>query len=65
MKTVVSLVIALPLGAQAQHVTNSLGSLVDAASRQAALKAATDPLLLEAIKSLHSRVATPLVPPPA
>jgi len=51
--------------AQAQKVTNPHASIVDVAARQATLQSTTDPLLRDAIKHLHSCVATPLVPAPA
>jgi poly(beta-D-mannuronate) lyase len=58
------LIAAFALPAQAQHVTDPRASIVDVPSRQATLKSTTDPLLRAAIKSLHSCVATPLVPAP-
>jgi poly(beta-D-mannuronate) lyase len=50
--------------AQAQHVANPRASLIDVPARQSALASTTNPLLLAAIKSLHSCIATPLVPAP-
>jgi poly(beta-D-mannuronate) lyase len=57
--------LALALPAPAQRVTDPRASVVDVASRQATLQSITDPLLRAAIQSLHSCVATPLVPAPA
>jgi poly(beta-D-mannuronate) lyase len=66
MKTLGLLVasLALALTARAQHVSDPHASVVDVATRQAALRAPTDPLLRAAIKSLRSCVAMPLVPAP-
>ena len=58
-------ILAVTLSAHAQHITNPHASFLDVPARQAALESTKDPLLLEAIKSLHSCVATPLVPAPA
>jgi poly(beta-D-mannuronate) lyase len=58
-------VLAVTLSAHAQHVTAPHASLLDVPARQATLQSTKDPLLLAAIKSLRSCVATPLVPAPA
>ena len=65
MRLPVVLLLALtsPL-AQAQHL-NPHASFLDVPARQSTLAATTNPLLLAAIKSLHSCAATPLVPAPA
>jgi poly(beta-D-mannuronate) lyase len=65
MKVAAIAVLALALPAVSQHVNDPHASLVDVQSRQAALNASSDPLLLGAIKDLHSCVATPLVAAPA
>jgi poly(beta-D-mannuronate) lyase len=49
--------------ALAQHL-NPQASFLDVPARQQALASTTNPLLLAAIKSLHSCVATPTVPAP-
>jgi poly(beta-D-mannuronate) lyase len=56
-------VISSPL-LRAQHITNPHASFVDVPARQTTLQSTSDPLLLAAIKSLHSCIATPLVPAP-
>jgi poly(beta-D-mannuronate) lyase len=53
---------ALPVAAQ--HVTNPHASFLNVPTRQSTLASTTNPLLLAAIKNLHSCVATPLVPAP-
>jgi poly(beta-D-mannuronate) lyase len=65
MKVAAIVVLALALPAASQHVTDPRASVVDVQSRQAALKASSDPVLLAAINALGSRVATPLVAAPA
>ncbi len=65
MKIAAIVILALALPALSQHVTDSHASVVDFQSRQAALKATSDPVLLGAIKGLHSCVATPLIAAPA
>jgi poly(beta-D-mannuronate) lyase len=62
--TVLSFALAFALPAFSQHVTDPQASVVAVAARQAALKAATDPVLRAAIESLHSCLATPLVAAP-
>jgi poly(beta-D-mannuronate) lyase len=57
--------LAISLPAFAQHVTDPHASVVAVAQRQAALKSTADPVLLAAIQSLHSCLATPLVAAPA
>lgn len=57
-------ILALTLSAQAQRITNPHASFLDVTARQAILQSTKDPLLLEAIKSLRSCVATPFVPAP-
>jgi poly(beta-D-mannuronate) lyase len=57
-------VLLLALSAQAQHITHPHASFLDVPARQSTLASTTNPLLLSAIKSLHSCVATPLVPTP-
>jgi poly(beta-D-mannuronate) lyase len=47
-----------------QHVTDPRASVVDVAARQIALRSTSDPLLLSAIKGLHSCLALPLVSAP-
>jgi len=47
-----------------QRVNDPHASVVDVASRQAALKSTVNPVELEAIKSLRSCVAMPLVAAP-
>ncbi|MGA7156272.1 MAG: alginate lyase family protein [Acidobacteriaceae bacterium] len=59
-----TLAVLLATAAQAQHVTNPHASLLDVPARQAALESTHDPLLLAAIKSVPSCVATPFVPAP-
>ena len=54
--------ISSPL-AQSQHL-NSRASFLDVPTRQSTLASTTNPLLLAAIKTLPSCVATPLVPAP-
>ena len=54
----------ISLQALCQHVADPHASVVSVASRQRALKAMSDPLLREAIASLSSCVATPLIPAP-
>ena len=61
---IVALTILCATLAQAQRVTNPHASLLDVQAHQAALQSTHDPLLLAAIKGLHSCVATPLVPAP-
>ncbi|MGD0801860.1 MAG: alginate lyase family protein [Terracidiphilus sp.] len=56
---------ASALTAWGQHVINPKASVVDVASRQAALISTTDAVLRASIKDLLSCVATPFVPPPA
>ncbi|MGD0786465.1 MAG: alginate lyase family protein [Terracidiphilus sp.] len=56
--------LAFSLPALGQRVTDPKASVVDVASRQAILSSTTDPLLLAAVKGLHSCVATPLVAAP-
>jgi poly(beta-D-mannuronate) lyase len=58
------LIAAFPSPAHAQRVTDPHASVVDVASRQAALKSTTDPQLRAAIESLHTCVASPFVPAP-
>ena len=50
--------------AQAQHVSNPRASLLDVPGRQATLTSTTNPLLVTAIKDLHTCAATPVVPAP-
>jgi poly(beta-D-mannuronate) lyase len=65
MRLPVALLLALtsPL-AHAQHITNPRASFLDVPARQSTLASTTNPLLLAAIRSLRSCVATPLVPAP-
>jgi poly(beta-D-mannuronate) lyase len=49
--------------AHAQHL-NPRASFLDVPARQSTLASTTNPLLLASIKSLHSCVATPLIPAP-
>ncbi len=49
----------------AQRITNPHASFLDVAAREATLASTTNPLLLAAIKTLPSCVATPLIPAPA
>jgi poly(beta-D-mannuronate) lyase len=56
--------LAVTLSAHAQRITNPHASFLDIPARQSTLKSTKDPLLLEAIKDLHSCLATPLVPAP-
>jgi poly(beta-D-mannuronate) lyase len=65
MKVAAFFILALSLPAVSQHVTDPHASVVDVQSRQAALKAATDPVLMAAIKGLRSCVATPQIAAPA
>jgi poly(beta-D-mannuronate) lyase len=64
MKIAAFFVLALSLPAVSQHVTDPHASVVDVQSRQATQKAATDPVLMAAIKGLRSCVATPQIPAP-
>jgi poly(beta-D-mannuronate) lyase len=56
--------IAFSLPTLGQRVTDPKASVVDVAARQAILRSTTDPLLLAAVKGLHSCAATPLVAAP-
>ena len=56
--------LACALPALGQRVNDPHASVVDVASRQAALKSTVNPVELEAIKSLRSCVAMPLVAAP-
>jgi poly(beta-D-mannuronate) lyase len=60
-----AIVLLLSFSAHAQRITNPRASFLDVPARQATLESTKDPLLLEAIKSLHSCLATPFVPAPA
>jgi poly(beta-D-mannuronate) lyase len=64
MKLVAIFILALAFPAWSQHVTDKRASVVDIQSRQAALEATSDPVLLAAIKDLHSCVATPVIGAP-
>jgi len=55
---------SLSIPALAQKVAHPHASILDVAARQASLKSTTDPLLLDAIKGLHSCVNSPAVPAP-
>jgi poly(beta-D-mannuronate) lyase len=57
-------ILAGTISAQAQHITNPHASFLGVPARQATLESTKEPLLLEAIKGLHSCVATPPVPAP-
>lgn len=57
-----TIVLLLTLPAHAQRITNPHASFLDVPARQALLASTTRPLLLAAIKSLHSCIATPLIP---
>src|SRR5271170_658221 len=56
--------LAFTLPALVQHVADPRASVVDVRSRQATLRATTDPLLRAAINGLSSCVATPFVAAP-
>jgi hypothetical protein len=56
--------LAFTLPALDQHVADPRASVVDVRSRQATLRATTDPLLRAAINGLSSCVATPFVAAP-
>jgi poly(beta-D-mannuronate) lyase len=58
------IVLLLATAAHAQRITNPSASFLDVPARQSTLASTTDPLLLASIKSLHSCIATPLVPAP-
>ena len=58
----VALLCALPLSAQ--HVRDPHASVIDVPARQSLLAQTKSPLLLAAIKSLHSCVTTPAIPAP-
>ena len=64
LRSAILLMFLLVTTTQAQHVTDPHASIVDVSVRQATLQSTTDPLLRDAIKHLHSCVATSLVPAP-
>ncbi|MGA8940382.1 MAG: alginate lyase family protein [Acidobacteriaceae bacterium] len=61
---IAALTILFATVAQAQRITNPRASLLDVQARQTVLESTQDPLLLAAMKGLHSCVATPFVPAP-
>jgi poly(beta-D-mannuronate) lyase len=63
-RAIIFFALAFTLPALGQHVADPRASVVDVRSRQATLRATTDPLLRAAINGLRSCVATPFVAAP-
>src|ERR1700678_3041215 len=63
-RAIIFFALAFTLPALGQHVADPRASVVDVRSRQATLRATTDPLLRAAIQGLRSCVGSPFVVAP-
>ncbi len=64
MNRITTLLLLLPLTAQAEHVTNPKASLIDVPQRHTQLSQNKDPRTAQAIASLKSCTALPAIPAP-